>query len=82
MGKQGNSKAKEKKMERKLMEMKMNAGWAGVNKANAQENPLAVLPSFSKFKKDGLNLTLETKRTSVKVRILCRDMPYQKCAVA
>ena len=36
--------------------------WAGVNKANAQDNPLAVLPSFSKFKKDGLNLTLETKR--------------------
>ena len=36
--------------------------WAGGNKANAQENPLEVLPSFSKFKKDDLNITLETKR--------------------
>ena len=35
---------------------------AGVNKANAQENPLAVLPSFSIFKKDDLKITLETKR--------------------
>ena len=56
------SKAKEKKMERKLMELKMNAGWAAVNKANAQENPLSALPSFSTFKKDDLTITMEIKR--------------------
>merc|ERR1711915_99 len=44
--------AKEKKIERKLMEMKMNAGWSTVNKANAQENPLGVLPSFNSYMKD------------------------------
>jgi len=43
------------------MEMKMNAGWSTVNKANAQKNPLDLLPSFNSFKKDDLHLRLETK---------------------
>ena len=37
--------------------------WSTVNKANAQENPLDVLPSFNSFKKDDLHLRLETKRS-------------------
>eukprot|EP00092_Neocalanus_flemingeri_P023779 GFUD01025799.1.p1 GENE.GFUD01025799.1~~GFUD01025799.1.p1 ORF type:complete len:234 (+),score=85.57 GFUD01025799.1:49-750(+) len=64
MARKDNSKAKEKKMERKLMEMKMNAGWSAVKKANDQENPLAALPSFSAFKKADLNLSMETKRVT------------------
>jgi len=59
-----NSKAKEKKMERKLMELKMNAGWSLVNKANNLENPLSALPSFSTYKKDDLSIILETKRVT------------------
>ena len=46
MGRKDNSKAKERKLERKAMEMKMNAGWTNVNKANDQSNPLEPLPSF------------------------------------
>jgi len=62
MARKDNTKAKEKRNERKLMEMKMNAGVYAVKKANAQENPLAVLPSFTAFKKSDVNLSLETKR--------------------
>ena len=51
-------------MERKLMEMKMNAGWTIVNKANSLENPLDLLPSFQNYKKDDFSITLETKRVS------------------
>jgi len=57
-----NSKAKEKKLDRKLMEMRLNAGCQSVKSANAQENPLAALPSFSKVTKNGLDLTLETTK--------------------
>jgi len=66
MGKKCNTKAKEKKLERKAMEMKMNAGVYTVKKANNQENPIDVLPSFQKYQKNGVNLKLET----VKVRQL------------
>lgn len=62
MGKKDNTKAKEKKMKRKEKEMKMNAGWFAVKKANEQVDPLAVLPSFKKYQKNDLNLSLETKK--------------------
>ena len=62
MGKKPNTKAKEKKLERKAMEMKMNSGVVTVKKANAQENPIDVLPSFQKFLKNGVNLKLETQK--------------------
>ena len=63
MGKKDNSKAKEKKAERKAMEARMNRGVANVKAANAVEDPLALLPQpFSVFNKNGLDLTLETVR--------------------
>ena len=63
MGKKDNSKAKEKKAERKAMEARMNRGVANVKAANAVEDPLALLPKpFSVFNKNGLDLTLETVR--------------------
>ena len=63
MGKKDNSKAKEKKAERKAMEAKMNRGVANVKAANAVEDPLALLPKpFSMFNKNGLDLKLETVR--------------------
>ena len=80
MARKENTKAKEKKRERKLMELKMNFGsvctsawrlskitetslrWSKVKAAEMQENPLAALPSFTVFNKNGVNLTLETKK--------------------
>lgn len=62
MGKQ-DSKAKQKKAERKAMEAKMNKGVAIVKEANSVEDPLALLPTpFSVFNKNGLDLKLETTR--------------------
>jgi len=63
MGKKGNSKAKDKKQERKANEKKMNAGVANCKLANAVEDPLSLLPKpFSLYQKNGLDLTLETVR--------------------
>jgi len=63
MGKKDNSKAKEKKAERKAYERKMNIGVANVKLANEVEDPLGNLPKpFSVFNKNGLDLTLETVR--------------------
>eukprot|EP00092_Neocalanus_flemingeri_P018538 GFUD01020074.1.p1 GENE.GFUD01020074.1~~GFUD01020074.1.p1 ORF type:complete len:263 (+),score=75.53 GFUD01020074.1:139-927(+) len=63
MGKKDNSKAKEKKAERKAMERRMNAGVATVKLANSVEDPLAQMPKpFSVYNKNGLDLTLETVR--------------------
>merc|ERR1712060_797320 len=63
MGKKDNSKAKEKKAERKAMEARMNRGVVNVKAANAVEDPLALLPKpFSVFNKNGLDLKLETVR--------------------
>jgi len=63
MGKKDNSKAKEKKAERKAYEKKMNIGVANVKLANSVEDPLAALPKpFSVYNKNGLDLTLETVR--------------------
>jgi len=71
MGKKPNIKAKERKAERKAMEMKMNSGVYSVKKANAQTDPLEPLPSFTKFERNGVDLVLEAKKagsldTSVK----------------
>jgi len=63
MGKNDMSKAKQKKLERKAMEARMNKGVANVKLANSQEDPLSVLPSpFSVYNKNGLDLKLETIR--------------------
>ena len=64
MGRKDNSKAKEKKLERKMMELKMNSGVATVKKANAQANPLDSLPSFQTYQKNDVNLKLEAKRVT------------------
>ena len=88
MARKENTKAKEKKRERKLMELKMNFGsvcasawwlskitepalrWSKVKAAEMQENPLAALPSFTVFNKNGVNLTLETKKYGNNLSIL------------
>jgi len=62
MGKKPNVKAKERKAERKAMEMKMNSGVFAIKKANAQPDPLEPLPSFKKFERNGVDLALEAKR--------------------
>ena len=63
MGKKENTKAKERKAERKAMEAKMNKGVANVKLANSVEDPMALLPKpFSVYNKNGLNLQLETVR--------------------
>lgn len=65
MGKKDNSKAKEKKAERKAMEKKMNIGVANVKLANSVDDPLSKLPKpFSVYNKNGLDLTLETVRAT------------------
>ena len=64
MGRKDKSKAREKKVERKLMEMKMNAGWRTVKTANNQTNPLQQLPSFTRFNRNGVDLEMETKRVT------------------
>jgi len=60
----GNSKAAEKKRDRIAMQRKMDARVAIVKTANLQDDPLDSLPSFKKFSKNGLDLTLSTKRVS------------------
>jgi len=62
MARKENTKAKEKKKGRKMMEMKLNAGWTRIKEAESQENPLSVLPSFTSFTKEGATFTLETKK--------------------
>jgi len=67
MGKKDNSKAKDKKAEKKALERlayeKKNALVANVKLANSVEDPLANLPKpFSVYNKNGLDLTLETVR--------------------
>ena len=76
MGKKDNSKAKERKAERRAMEARMNKGVANVKLANEVEDPLALLPKpFSVYNKNGLELQLETMRgpelaEETKVRLL------------
>merc|ERR1719337_747151 len=40
----------------------MNSGWSSVNQANAQDNPLAVLPSFQAYNRNDVNLVIEAKK--------------------
>lgn len=58
------SKAAEKKKERIAMQRKMDARLVFVNAANQQVDPLATLPSFKKFTKNGLEVTLSTERVT------------------
>ncbi len=62
--KEKSSKAAEKKARRLEMEKKMNERVAIVKAANAVSNPLEQLPSFAKFNKNDLELTMETTRTA------------------
>jgi len=57
-----NSKAAEKKKERLEMQKKVDARIKFVNEANKQEDPLAALPSFKVFSKNGMTLNLSTMR--------------------
>ena len=36
--------------------------WTSVNKDNAQENPLVVLPSFQVYKRNDVDLVIEVKK--------------------
>ena len=38
--------------------------WTTVNKANAQENPLVVLPSFQVYKRNDVDLVIEVKKVT------------------
>jgi len=58
------SKSAEKKKERIAMQRKMDARLVFVNAANQQEDPLASLPSFKTFNKNGLDVTLSTERVT------------------
>jgi hypothetical protein len=58
------SKSVEKKAQRLAMEKKMNERVAIVKAANEVPDPISLLPSFSAFKKNGLELKLETKRVA------------------
>jgi len=59
-----NSKSAKKKQERLAMQRKMDARVAIVKTANLQDDPLASLPSFKKYKKNDVDLTLSTKRVA------------------
>ena len=59
------SKAKEKKLAAKQeAERKRAERVALVEAANGAADPLAALPSFKKFNKNGLDVTLETRRVA------------------
>jgi len=59
-----NSKAAEKKRERLEMQKRVDARIKFVNEANKQEDPLAALPSFKVFSKNGVTGNLSTKRVA------------------
>lgn len=63
-GHKANSKAAEKKRERLEMEKKMNARVALVKAANAVDDPLENLPSFRKYDKNEMNVTLAATRVT------------------
>ena len=64
MVKKDNLKAREKKRDKKALDLKMNAGMAAVKRANEQRDPLEQLPSFRRFQKNGVDLQLETRRVT------------------
>ena len=64
MVKKDNLKARDKKRDKKALDLKMNAGRAAVKRANEQRDPLEQLPSFRRFQKNGVDLQLETRRVT------------------
>lgn len=56
------AKSKEKKMKRKEESAKMAVALKKVADANAVEDPIAPFPAFRKFDRNGITVTLETKR--------------------
>ena len=40
------------------------SSWSSVNQANAQDNPLAVLPSFQVYNRNDVNLVIEAKKVT------------------
>ncbi|XP_005090676.1 N-alpha-acetyltransferase 40 [Aplysia californica] len=62
MGRKSTSKSKEKKLKKKEESAKVSAQWAKVEAANKMEDPLAAFPVFQKYERNGLSVTLETKR--------------------
>lgn len=56
------SKSAQKKKDRLELEKKMNERVAIVKAANDQPDPLATLPSFKTFTKNGMNIRLSTTR--------------------
>ncbi|XP_076442899.1 N-alpha-acetyltransferase 40-like [Babylonia areolata] len=56
------AKSKEKKMKRKEETAKMAVALKKVDAANAVEDPIAPFPVFRKYDRNGINVTLETKR--------------------
>ena len=64
MVKKDNLKAREKKRDKRALELKINAGMAAVKRANEQRDPLEQLPSFRRFQKNGVDLQLETRRVT------------------
>jgi len=55
---------KKMKAEKKEEALRMNSGCVNVKKANDQENPLSVLPSFQKYNRKGLDVTFQTTRAT------------------
>lgn len=64
MGKKTTQAKEEKKRKKAEEKAQMDAKWARVDAANAVENPLAPFAVFSKFERNGLNVTFETKKAS------------------
>ena len=63
MGKKTNTKAKERQQRRKAKEAELNARWLNLKKADAQDDPLEILPDpFKKYQKNGLDLRFETRK--------------------
>ena len=59
-----NSKAAMKTQEQLAMQQKIDVRVAIVKTANLQDDPLASLPSFKKYNKNDVDLTLSTKRVA------------------
>ena len=60
----GNKNKNKKKAMRREVEEKMKERAALVKTANEVEDPLAALPSFKRFNKNGLDLNMETTRVT------------------
>lgn len=58
------AKGKERKQKRKEETAKLDAAVAKVDIANKIEDPMSLLEPFRKFERNGLNLTIESKRVT------------------